>query len=162
MDPGLDTTVSASGHLIYYRARDPAALAALKAIRSLIPAAGHEPIRLGTPIRSFTRHLARDVTEAHVALPKDARVMMLFASANRDQRVFDNPDHFDMTRKNARRHLGFGAGVHMCVGMHLALLEIDCLITRLVERVTQLDLLDHDIVLNNSIYAYASLNVRLR
>ena len=161
MNPSLDTTISAIGHLIYYLARDPAKFAKLKADRTLIPNAVHEAIRLGTPIRSFARHVVTETAEAGIVLPQDARVMMLFASANHDETVFDNPDTFDMFRKNARRHLGFGAGVHMCVGMHLALLEIECLIERLVDKVSQLELLGHKIVLNNSICAHATLQVRL-
>ena len=102
-----------------------------------------------------------DVTEEGVTLQKGTRAMMLFASANRVGCVFETPDMFDMNRKNARRHPGFGAGAHMCVGMHLALLEIECLIKRLVDQVSSLKLLDHDIVFNNSIYAYSKLQVRL-
>jgi len=161
MNPSLDTTISAIGHLIYYLARDPSAFQRLKEDPTLISNAIHEAIRLGTPIRSFTRHTAMEVVEEGVTLPESARVMMLFASANRDACVFEAPDTFNMNRKNARRHLGFGAGVHMCVGMHLALLEIECLIERLVDQVLRLDLLDHDIVLNNSICAYSKLHVRM-
>lgn len=161
MNPSLDTTISAIGHLVYYLARDPTAFQRLKKDPASIPNAIHEAIRLGTPIRSFTRHTAMEVTEGGVTLPEGARVMMLFASANRDAGVFEHPDTFDMDRKNVRRHLGFGAGVHMCVGMHLALLEIECLIERLIDKVAHLDLIDHDIVLNNSICAYSKLKVRL-
>ena len=161
MNPSLDTTISAIGHLIYYLARDPSAFQWLKKDPGLIPNAIHEAIRLGTPIRSFTRQTAKEVTERGIPLPEGARVMMLFASANRDATEFAEPDTFDMERKNARRHLGFGAGVHMCVGMHLALLEIECLVERLVDQVSRLDLLDHEVVLNNSICAYSKLHVKL-
>ena len=161
MNPSLDTTISAIGHLIYYLASDPSKFAGLKADRTLIPNAVNEAIRLGTPIRSFTRHVAFETIEAGIALPQDARVMMLFASANHDETVFSDPDTFDMSRKNARRHLGFGAGVHMCVGMHLALLEIECLIACLVDKVSRIELLGREVVLNNSICAYAKLQVRL-
>ncbi len=162
MNPSLDTTISAIGHLVYYLARDPMIFEALKAKPELISNAAHEAIRLGTPIRSFTRHVATETQEAGVTLVPGARVMMLFASANRDARVFKNADSFDILRKNVRLHLGFGAGVHMCVGMHLALLEIECLIQQLVARVSCLELLDHDVVMNNSICAFATLGVRLR
>lgn len=161
INPSLDTTISAIGHLIYYLARDPSAFAALKANPALISNAVQEAIRLGTPIRSFTRHVAIEVEEEGITLLPGARVMMLFASANRDERVFPGANTFDMKRKNARRHLGFGAGVHMCVGMHLALLEIECLIGCLVAHVSNLELLGHELALNNSICAYANLHVRL-
>lgn len=161
MNPSLDTTISAIGHLIYHLARDPEAFERLKEQPALIPNAIHEAIRLGTPIRSFTRHTAHRVTVAETDLPEGSRVMMLFASANRDEQMFENADTFDMDRKNARRHLGFGAGVHMCVGMHLALLEIECLMTRLIDQVCGLELLDHDVVLNNSICAFSRLTISL-
>lgn len=161
MNPSLDTTISAIGHLIYYLARDPSAFQRLKNEPELISNAVHETIRLGTPIRSFTRHTSKEIKEEGLTLPEGARVMMLFASANRDESIFENADAFKMERKNARRHLGFGAGTHMCVGMHLALLEIECLTKRLVDQVSSLALLRHDLVLNNSICAYSDLHVRL-
>ena len=161
MNPSLDTTISAIGHLIYFLAKDPESLARLKADPSKVPNAVHEAIRLGTPIRSFSRHAAHDTVEHGVRIPAGARVMMLFASANRDEEVFPEPDRFDIDRVNARRHLGFGAGVHMCVGMHLAMLEIECLIHALIERTSTIRLLDHDIALNNSICAYSQLIVQL-
>ncbi|WP_424833023.1 cytochrome P450 [Ruegeria sp.] len=161
INPSLDTTISAIGHLIYYLARDPDTFEKVKLDPSLIPNAIHEAIRLGSPIRSFSRHATASVVEAGVEIPQSARVMMLFASANRDNDMFENADVFDLERKNARRHLGFGAGVHMCVGMHLALLEIECLIETLIRRTSSMSLLDQEVVLNNSICAHAMLKVRL-
>jgi len=161
MNPSLDTTISAIGHLIYYLARDPKAFSELRSNPAMILNAIHEAIRLGTPIRSFTRHTAHDVTESGIVIPKGARVMMLFASANRDDAHFENADVFDIHRKNARQHLGFGAGVHMCVGIHLALLEIECLTQKLLEKASSLELLDHNITMNNSICAHSHLKIRL-
>lgn len=85
---------------------------------------------------------------------------MLFASANRDETVFENPDRFDLRRANARRHLGFGAGIHMCVGMHLALAEIESLIRAMVERVARIEVGEGAPAMNNTICALASLPAR--
>ncbi|MEP3845977.1 MAG: cytochrome P450 [Paracoccaceae bacterium] len=161
MNPSLDTTISAIGRLIYQLAKDPDSFARLKAEPKLATNAAHEAIRIGTLIRSFSRHASRDTVLAGVTIPKDARVMMLFASANRDEAVFANAARFDITHRNARRHLGFGAGIHMCVGMHLVLLEIECLIASLCAKVGRIELKGQTVALNNSISAFSELEVVL-
>lgn len=161
INPSLDTTISAIGHLVRHLGQDPAAWEALKADPALATNAAHEAIRIGTPIRSFSRQLARDTDVAGHTLPRGARVMMLYASANRDAAVFEDPARFDLRRKNARRHLSFGAGIHMCVGMHLALMEIECLIQAMTNQVTGMEVGSPEVALNNSICAYATLPVRL-
>ena len=162
MNPSLDTTISAIGHLIFHLAQDAESFARLKADPSKIQNAAHEAIRLGTPIRSFCRHVSEDIEVSGVKLRSGVRVMMLFAAANRDEAVFPDAARFDIDRTNARRHLGFGAGVHMCVGMHLALLEIECLITALVTRANHLAIGRHEMALNNSICAFDRLQVHVR
>lgn len=161
INPSLDTTISAIGHLVLCLARDPESWRALRDDPSLIANAAHEAVRIGTPIRSFARHASRDVEVDGVTIPKGARVMMLFASANRDERVFPEPERFDVRRRNARRHLGFGAGIHMCAGMHLALLEIECVLTALVARVERIEAGEPTVAMNNSICAFSRLPVRL-
>ena len=161
INPSLDTTISAIGHLVFHAGSDPAIWDALRSDPSLALNAAHEAIRIGTPIRSFSRHTARAVeVEGHL-LPQGARVMMLFASANRDETVFAQADRFDITRKNARRHLGFGAGIHMCAGMHLAVLEIECLIHAMARRFGRFHTGTPEVALNNSICAYSALPVTL-
>ena len=149
------------GHLIHHLGQNPDAWAALKADPSLAGNAAHEAVRIGTPIRSFSRRVTQDTEFEGVALPQGARVMMLYASANRDESVFEAAHVFDIHRRNARRHLAFGAGIHMCVGMHLALLEIECLIRALCAQVTRIETDTPEVALNNSICAYAALPVRL-
>ena len=161
INPSLDTTISAIGHLMYHLGKDPDAWAMLKTQPDLATNAAHEAIRIGTPIRSFARHASKEVKIAGVEIPKGARVMMLYASANRDEQVFENADKFDLTRRNARRHLAFGAGVHMCVGMHLAVLEIECLIAAMIDQIDHFELGTPTVAMNNSICAYASLPIRI-
>lgn len=162
INPSLDTTISAIGHLLYHLGRDPTALDRLRTTPALRLNAAHEAVRIGTPIRAFSRHTVKPVDIAGHRLPAGARVMMLFASANRDETVFAAPDRFAIDRANARRHLGFGAGIHMCVGMHLALLEIECLINALVARCQQLETGAATPAMNNSICAHASLPMTIR
>ena len=125
INPSLDTTISAIGHFIYHAGSNPDTWAKLKEDPSLVLNAAHAAIRIGTPIRSFSRHTSKPVEIAGHQIPKGARVMMLYASANRDEAVFAQAGQFNIERRNARRHLAFGAGIHMCAGMHLALLEIN-------------------------------------
>ncbi|MEO1687311.1 MAG: cytochrome P450 [Pseudomonadota bacterium] len=160
INPSLDTTISAISRLIEHLGRDPQAWQALRADRSLALNAAHEAVRLATPIRAFSRRAARDVEIEGFALPAGARVLMLFASANRDALVFEDPDRFDLRRGNARRHLGFGAGIHMCVGMHLALAEMECLIEAMAARVARIEVGEGAPVMNNTICALARLPAR--
>ena len=157
INPSLDTTISAIGHLLYHLGRSEEAWEKLKANPDLANNAAHEAIRIGTPIRSFSRHTSRPVEVNGHELPKGARVMMLYASANHDESMFPDARRFDIERRNARRHLGFGAGIHMCAGMHLALLEIECLIAAMIDQVENVRIGDPSVALNNSICAFASL-----
>jgi cytochrome P450 len=132
----------------------------LKNDPSLIPAAVNEAVRMGSPIRSFSRTLTKDYELGGVTLPAGARAMMLFASANRDERKFPNPDQFDITRK-VRDHAGFGHGIHLCVGMHLAKLEMESLLTALIDQAERIEVGTPTMVLNNTIHAFATLPARL-
>jgi cytochrome P450 len=161
LTPSLDTTISATGHLLYHLGRNPDQWQLLKRDQSLIPNAINETVRISAPIRSFTRHLTADHRYGEGLVPAGARMMVIYASANRDERKFPNPDSFDVTRANAKEHLGFGHGIHLCVGMHLAKMEMESLLTELVERVDRIEVGEPTIVLNNSIHAFEKLPVTL-
>ena len=156
INPSLDTTISATAEMIFQLANNPDQWELLKQQPELINNAVNEAVRLGTPIRSFSRHTSMDVEIAGVTMPVGSRVMMLFASANRDERHFENPDKFDVTR-NVKDHVGFGSGVHMCVGMHLAQLEMESLLNAMISRVGKISVSKPVIKLNNTICAYQTL-----
>lgn len=162
INPSLDTTISAIGHFIFHAGSNPDTWQKLKDDPSLALNAAHEAIRIGTPIRSFSRHTSKPVEIAGHQLPKRARVMMLYSSANRDETIFPQADKFDIERRNARRHLAFGAGVHMCAGMHLALLEIECLILAMTQQMPAVTVGTPTIAMNNSICAFAELPVHIQ
>jgi len=162
INPSLDTTISAIGHFIFHAGSNPDTWQKLKDDPSLALNAAHEAIRIGTPIRSFSRHTSKPVEIARHQLPKRARVMMLYSSANRDETIFPQADEFDIERRNARRHLAFGAGVHMCAGMHLALLEIECLILAMTLQMPAVTVGTPTIAMNNSICAFAELPVHIQ
>ena len=161
INPSLDTTISAIGHLVFHLASEPETWEKLVSDPSLATNAAHEAVRIGTPIRSFSRHTSKQVEIGGHCLPKGARVMMLYASANRDETVFPKAAKFDIERRNAPRHLGFGAGVHMCVGMHLAILEIECLIHAMINQIKTFDIGETKTAMNNSICAFSELPVHV-
>ena len=157
INPSLDTTISATGEMIWQLAENPEQWERLKHNPDLCINAVNEAVRLCTPIRSFTRHTTRDVTVEDYRIPADSRVMMLFASANRDETLFEDPDRFDVTR-NPKTHLGFGSGSHMCVGMHLAQMEMLSLLHAMIPRVRRIDVGEPTIAMNNTIRAFSNLS----
>ena len=156
INPSLDTTISATGQLIWQLAQNPDQWDHLRDNPDLCANAVNEAVRLGTPIRSFSRRTTETIEIAGIEIPKDARVMMLYASANRDERVFKNPDQFDVTR-NPKDHLGFGSGIHMCIGMHLAQLEMMSLLKAMIPKVKKIMVGKPEIALNNTIAAFKKL-----
>jgi cytochrome P450 len=92
---------------------------AVGADKALIDAAIEEAVRWDTSTPCFARQVMSDVEVAGVRIPQGSRALVFLASANRDERAFDNPDKFDIYRKRAR-HLGFGAGPHQCLGSYTA------------------------------------------
>lgn len=130
--PSLDTTILAKGHLLHNLARDPAQWALLRERPDLIPAAVLEGVRHSSVIRWFSRVAVKDYPVADQVVPAGARVMLLYGSANRDERHYPDPDRFDVTR-DARDHLAWGRGVHMCAGLYLARMEMEVMLEALVE-----------------------------
>lgn len=161
ISPSLDTTISTAGFLAYYFATAPEQWEMLRADISKAPNAVEEAVRLATPIRAFSRYVAEDIDFHGVTMKKGERVLAVYASANRDETVFENPDRFDISRKT-HMHLGFGQGKHMCMGMHLARLELKALITSMASRVKSWHLEgDGTVAMNNTIRAFEKLPIRV-
>ncbi|MFL6021433.1 MAG: cytochrome P450 [Gaiellaceae bacterium] len=88
--------------------------------------AGEELIRYDPPLQLFERWvLTDDFAIGDIAIPRGAKLALLFGAANRDPRVFDRPDEFDVGRENAVQHIGFGGGIHVCIGAPLARVELE-------------------------------------
>lgn len=121
--PSLDTTISAAGFIAYLFARNPDQWNLLRERPDQVPNAVEEVVRLASPIRSFSRYIAQDTELSGVPLPEGGRMMVVYGAANRDDSVFEDPDRFDITRK-LKKHVGFGFGVHTCMGLHLARREL--------------------------------------
>lgn len=91
-----------------------------------------EMIRFDPPLQLFERWvLADDFAVGDVSIPLGSKIAMLFGSANRDPRVFEQPDEFDVGRPNAAQHIGFGGGIHVCIGAPLARIELEASVTAL-------------------------------
>jgi cytochrome P450/ferredoxin-NADP reductase len=119
---GVESTAGLTGTLFKLLAENPDQRALLQADPSLIPAAVEEALRLITPLQLTARTTSREVTLHGVTVPAGGRVVLVTGAANRDERQFPDPDSFDITRARGR-HLGFGEGVHGCLGAPLARLE---------------------------------------
>jgi cytochrome P450 len=102
----------------------PDQLEAIKADRSLVSKAIEESLRWDGPLFATARAVMRDTELAGVKIPKGALIYPVVAVANRDPQRFPDPDRFDITRPNLNQHMGFLAGPHICVGQHLARLEM--------------------------------------
>jgi unspecific monooxygenase len=104
-------------------------------------AAVEELIRWDPPLQLFERWVLEDGVEiAGEPVPRGAKAALLFGSANRDPRVFDDADTFDVGRANAADHIGFGGGIHVCIGAPLARIELAAALGTLVERAPGLSL----------------------
>jgi cytochrome P450 len=131
---GNDTTRHSMSGLVEALHRYPGELERLRGDRSLFANAAQEIIRWQSPVTHMRRTMTRDVELGGQSLKAGEKVVMWYNSANRDERVFKDAERYDVGRDNARRHLGFGHGIHRCVGARLAEIQLDTLLEEIVER----------------------------
>ena len=158
---GVDTTVVALEHALYGLAQHPDQWKLLRDDPSLAGAAFEESLRWGSPVQTFFRTTTRAVEVDGVTLAEGEKVLLFLAAANRDPRHWDEPDRFDIRRK-AGGHVGFGAGVHLCVGAAFARLEGEELLSALAREVATLELAGEPVPrLNNTLCGFAALPLKL-
>jgi cytochrome P450 len=131
---GSETTTNLLSGLFLTFAERPDLYTRLREHPELIPAVIEEQLRFISPVQGFYRTATNDYTVGSTTIPAGARVLLLFAAANRDPRHFDNPDDFDLNR-NPSDHLAFGFGVHYCLGTYLTRLEASRVLTQLLPRI---------------------------
>jgi cytochrome P450 len=158
--PSLDTTILAKGHLLNNLATHAEQWALLRAQPGLIRGAVLEGVRHDSVVRWFARVAVGEYAVGDQSIPKGARVMLLYGSANRDEGHYPDPDRFDVTR-DARDHLAWGAGPHMCAGMHLARIEMEVLLEALVEAGVDLQAGEPIPGLNRGLFGFAELPYRI-
>jgi cytochrome P450 len=159
--PSLDTTILGLGHLLFQLGRHPEQWAMIRDDGELIPRAIDEALRLDAPVRAFSRLAVADYDVDGTTISAGDRVLLLFASGNRDDRRYVDPDRFDVTR-DARDHLGFGHGVHRCAGSHVAQLEMQSLLRAMAARVRSIEVGEPTLFLNNVLYGYRSFRAVFR
>ena len=139
---GNETTTATLAEGIILLARNPAELAKAKADPRIIPNMVEEMLRLASASSGIWRVMKQDAELGGVTLPKGAMVMMRYAAANRDPDRYEEPDRFLADRANARTHLAFGRGIHMCVGNMLSRKEMTVAFEELLPRIAGITLTD--------------------
>jgi cytochrome P450 len=159
---GLDTTINGIGAAIYCLVRFPEQWQRLRQDPLLARAAFEEAVRFESPVQTFFRTTTRAVRLGHVEIPEGEKVLMFLGAANRDPRRWDHPDTFDITRRTSG-HVGFGSGVHMCVGQLLARLEGEVLSTAMARSIVAIDIVGPTKrAYNNTLRGLAELPIAIR
>lgn len=135
---GSDSTANTIGNSVKMLAENPDVQIALRNDRSKIPAFIEEVLRLESPFQGHFRKTTREVSIHGQTLPVGTRVMLLWASANRDEREYTDPERIDLARHNLKHHLAFGRGIHQCLGANLARLEVRVALEQLLARTSLL------------------------
>lgn len=158
--PSLDTTILASAHMLWQLAKTKGAFDALRENPGLVSSLVDESVRLSSPIREFTRYAASDYVTDYGAVPEGGRAAVLYAGANWDERHYENPDRFVIDR-NPRDHVGWGHGVHLCAGKHLARMEMEALALALARKAKRIEVGEPVPIMNNVLQGFDSLPARL-
>ena len=136
---GHDTTSATISGGLHALIDNPDQLQRLRDDLGLMPLATEEMIRWVTPVKEFMRTAAQDTTVRGVPIAAGESVLLSYASANRDEDVFDEPFRFDVGR-DPNKHLAFGYGVHFCLGAALARMEVASFFTELLPRLESIEL----------------------
>jgi cytochrome P450 len=134
---GVETTYRSLGNLLFALLSDPDQLNAVRDDRSLLPQAIEEAVRWEPPLLTITRVANRDTELGGVSIPAGSSVMPMLGSANRQDDRFSDPNRFDIFR-DGKPNIGWGHGVHVCLGMHLARLEMRVALNLLFDRLSNL------------------------
>jgi len=157
---GHDTTSASLSTAMWALSRSPELLTRLKADPSLIPQFVDESVRFSSPVRHFMRTATADTEIRGRAIRKGDWLMLCYGSANRDEEVFENPFQFNIDRK-PNRHLAFGIGGHVCLGQHLAKMELRIFFEELVPRLQSVDAAgDMEMIASSSIAGPKHLPIR--
>lgn len=158
---GLDTTIQGLAHALHAFALFPAEWHILRQDPTLIRNAFEEAIRYSSPVQTFFRTTTREIEVSGVTLPEGDKVLLFLAAANRDPRRWSDPDSFSV-RRTAAGHVGFGYGIHQCVGQMVARLETEVLLSALIKKVKTFELDGSPVLrLNNTLRTLEQLPLRV-
>lgn len=157
---GVDTTVTGIAAVLAAVATRQQEWARLRADRSLVPRAFEEAVRWEPPVQTFFRTTTTPTRIAGSEIAPERKVLMFLGSADHDPRKWADPDRYDLTR-DPSGHVGFGMGLHQCVGQHVARFEAMAVLDALLDRVAEIEpagpVRRH---LNNTLRGYEALPVR--
>ena len=129
---------------------------------SLIPNMVHEAIRMVSPVIYMRRTATQDAEIHGQKIGEGEKVVMYYGAANRDPAVFEEPDRFDVTRANAKDHLAFGMGPHVCLGQRVANMQLECAYRQILSRFPNAEWTGEiEIAPNNFVHAVSKLGVNL-
>ena len=158
---GVDTTVNGIGNMIYAFAKHPAQWAKLRSDPSLAKRAFEESLRWDSTVQTFFRTTSRGVEVAGQSVPEGSKVLLFLAAANRDPRHWERADEFDVTR-SASGHVGFGFGIHQCLGQMVARMEAEAVLGAMIPRIAEIRLVGEPVRrLNNTLHALSQLPVEI-
>jgi cytochrome P450 len=159
---GNETTTKLLGNAIHWLAAFPYQRERVLRDPALVPAAVEETLRYDTSTQALARELTRDVELHGVTLPAGRKGLLLFGSANRDERRWDDPDVFDIDR-NPAGHLAFGHGIHHCLGAPLARLEARVALEVLLPRIGEytVDVTNAERVHSGNVRGFAKLPIEI-
>jgi len=159
LSAGLDTTINGISSAIYALASHPQQWSLLRQDPSLAKSAFEETVRWESPVQTFFRTTTRQVEIAGVRIPAGEKVLLFLGAANRDPRRWTEPNRFDI-RRDASGHVGFGMGIHRCVGQTVARVEAEIVLTALARRVERIEIAGQpQRKPNNTLRAWSSLPV---
>ncbi|CAN5442071.1 cytochrome P450 [soil metagenome] len=147
-DAAQNTTMNMITHGVLTLGRHPDQRQKLKDDPDLWNGAVEELLRFVSPVQGLARSTTRDVELHGVTIPEGDQVLVLYGSANHDERVYPEPERFDVERQNVKAHWGFGHGIHYCLGNAVARLEIRVALQVMLERLGDWEVDEDAIVLN--------------
>jgi hypothetical protein len=162
LSAGVDTTVNGISNLLYAFTQFPDEWQKMDTSTSATRRAFNEGLRWRSTVQTFFRTVAEDTRIGDVDIKEGAKIITFLATANRDERRWDDPHTFDVTR-NAAGHVGFGHGIHACLGQMVARMEADALLSAMREKIARIEA-DGPAVprLNNTLCSMASVPVKIQ
>lgn len=158
---GVDTTVNGIAHLVLALSEHPLQYEKLRTNPNLAQKAFEESLRWDSTVQTFFRTTTRDVSVGSHLIPEGSKVLLFLSAANRDPDRWERAEAYDIDRQTSG-HVGFGFGIHQCLGQMLARLEGELVARALAERVKSIRLTGEPVRrLNNTLHAIASLPVEV-
>jgi cytochrome P450 len=157
---GNDTTRNSISGTMKLLTEHPAQKQRVLADASMLPGMVDEAIRMVSPVMYMRRTAQKDVELGGQRIAAGEKVIMYYGAANRDPEVFPNPDAFDVSRGNAKDHLAFGIGPHVCLGQRVANMQLQSVYSQIFERFPDMKWNGEiDIAPNNFVHAIRKLGV---